>query len=112
MEWPYIEALNFESKFLLPLGVFGVLYPHNCFNKQVINMALIEQLSPKADDLWFKALSMIEGTQVSIANKKTKKPTMIPETQKTTLKKHNVSRDNNRIQWINLMKYFNINANS
>jgi hypothetical protein len=107
-QWPYVEKLNFEDRFLLPLGVYGVLYPPNCFNAAVTNIDLIERLSPKADDLWFKALSIIEGTQVKIIGEKINKPTMVLGTQKITLKKHNVSQDNNRIQWKKLMDHFKI----
>ncbi len=107
-DWPYVDKLNYEDRFLLPLGVFGVLYPPNCFHEDVSNMNLITQLSPKADDLWFKALSMIIGTEVSIINKKINKPTLVLGTQKITLKNHNVSQDNNRTQWKNLMDYFKI----
>ncbi len=110
-QWPYVGKLNFEDRFLLPLGVFGVLYPPNCFNTAVTNMDLIEQLSPKADDLWFKALSIIEGTQVKIIGGKVRNPTMVLGTQKITLKKHNVSEDNNRTQWKKLMDFFKIEVN-
>lgn len=107
-DWPYIDTLNLEDRFLLPLGVFGVLYPPNCFDADVSNVDLITKLSPTADDLWFKALSMIKGTNVSIINKKVHKPTLVLGTQKITLKNYNVSQDNNRIQWENLMNYFKI----
>lgn len=108
IDWPYVEKVNFEDRFLLPLGVFGVLYPPHCFHKDVTNMQLISTLSPKADDLWFKALSMIEGTEVSIIRKKIDYPTLVLGTQKITLKNHNVSQDNNKIQWKNLMDHFKI----
>lgn len=107
-KWPYVEKLNYESRFLLPLGVFGVLYPPNSFDEKVTNIELIETLSPKADDLWFKALSLIKGTEVAIAGNKIKKPTLILKTQEITLKNHNVSQDNNRIQWDKLVDYFSI----
>lgn len=106
--WPYIDTFNEEDRFLLPLGVFGVLYPPNCFNAAVSDIELISKLSPKADDLWFKALSMINGTKVKIINEKVRKPTLILGTQKITLKNHNVSQDNNRIQWKYLMDHFKI----
>ncbi len=107
-KWPYIEDLNYESRFLLPLGVFGVLYPPNCFNENVTNMELIEALSPKADDLWFKALSLINGTEVSIVASKIAKPTLVLKTQEISLKNFNIGQDNNRIQWDRLAEYFNI----
>lgn len=109
-DWPYVEKVNFEDRFLLPLGVFGVLYPPERFDADVSNMQLINKLSPKADDLWFKALSMIHGTEVSIIHKKISKPTLVLGTQKITLKNHNVSQDNNRLQWKNLMDYFKISV--
>ncbi len=110
-EWPYIEELNYEARFLLPLGVFGVLYPPISLNKEVSNMELITELSPKADDLWFKALSMVKGISVSIVGQVIKKPTMILGSQKVTLKKFNITQDNNRLQWKKLMDYFNFAIN-
>ena len=110
-EWPYINKASYENRFLLPLGVYGVLYPPNSFNREVINIDLIESLAPKADDLWFKALSIINGTHVRIIDKEIRKPTMLLGTQEITLKKYNISQNNNVIQWKNLIDFFKIEIN-
>lgn len=107
-KWPYVKIPGHEATFLLPLGVFGVLYPPGCFDSRVTDTALIEQLAPKADDLWFKALSLLKGTQVSIACQIPREPTMILGTQEITLKTQNISHDQNRLQWKKLMEFFKI----
>ncbi len=51
-----IEGLN-----VLPLGVGGVLYPPRILDEKVFDLALQRQLAPKADDIWFKAMSLLGG---------------------------------------------------
>ncbi len=105
-KWSYVKKKT-SSKFLLPLGVFGVLYPANSLNEKVFDLKLMNELAPKADDLWFKAMSLLNNTPVSISEK-TIQPVTIINTQEITLKRFNVSQDNNRIQWEKLMNTFNI----
>lgn len=52
------------SPYLIPEGFSGVLYPPHSLSKQVFDEALFMRLSPTADDLWFKAMGLIEGTPV------------------------------------------------
>jgi len=51
-----ISPLNF------PLGVGGVLYPPNCFSEEVFNEAVFMDICKYADDVWFKAMSLLNGT--------------------------------------------------
>lgn len=49
-------------------GVGGVLYPPGCLYKDVFNEELFTQLSPKADDVWFWAMAVLNKTKICIAN--------------------------------------------
>ncbi|PZD77001.1 glycosyl transferase [Mesonia sp. K7] len=106
-KWPYVYAHQISSKFLLPLGVFGVLYPPNSLNEEVFNIEQMNLLAPKADDLWFKAMGLLNDAPVVIT-KKTLHPITILNTQEITLKRYNVSQDNNRLQWKKLMEVYQI----
>ena len=93
----------------LPIGANGVLYPVNCFNEEVFNEKLFLKLTPKADDLWFKAMSFINNTVSIPSSNPPKPPIPIAATQRVSLKKHNVDKDHNSIQWKNVSDYYNIN---
>lgn len=99
---------NFKDSRVLPIGASGVLYPPNSLHTEVQNIELFLELCPNADDLWFKAMSHINGT-ISIQSKNTPKtPIPIAGTQSISLKKSNVALDKNRIQLQSIIDYFNI----
>lgn len=51
-----VTPLNF------PTGVGGVLYPPHCFSNEVLNSETFMALCPKADDIWFYAMALLNGT--------------------------------------------------
>ncbi|MDR2835486.1 MAG: hypothetical protein LBV69_04715 [Bacteroidales bacterium] len=59
---------NFCIKNLIPdrlnffTGVGGVLYPPNSLYKDVVNEDFFMQLAPNADDVWFNAMAIKQGT--------------------------------------------------
>jgi len=108
LEWNHIHKQPQNSKYVLPLGVFGVLYPPNSLDPNVFKVNLFTKLAPKADDLWFKAMSLLANTASRITENKPKKPILILGTQKIALKRTNKHQDFNRIQWIKLMKHFKL----
>lgn len=57
-----ISNLNF------PTGIGGILYPPNSLNKNVIDETLFTRLAPSADDIWFKAMSLLNNTPVKRIN--------------------------------------------
>ena len=107
-KWPYTKKQPVDCKNLLPLGVYGVLYPPYSLDERYFDMDLINKLSPKADDLWFKAMSMIKGTEIYIPKNIPNNPVLILGTQEITLKHHNIGEDKNRKQWGLLVDYFGI----
>lgn len=52
------------SNRFLPEGFNGILYPPHSLSKEVFDEELFMQLSPTADDLWFKAMSLLAGTPI------------------------------------------------
>lgn len=92
----------------LPLGYGGVLYPPNSLPEITTNTQLFKKLSPKADDLWFKAVSWHNGTKSRRAPEVSEKPYPIPFSQVVSLQKSNVKGDANRDQWIALASHFKI----
>ena len=63
-KWKYgyncydISPLNFAT------GCGGVLYPPNCFNKEVLNEEVFFDICHYADDIWFKAMSLLNNVSV------------------------------------------------
>ena len=65
---PYLEWMKYDlKKFsqcinLFPTGVGGVLYPPGSLNKELFNPDIFMKLCPTADDVWFKAMSLLNRT--------------------------------------------------
>ena len=51
------------SMLLFPTGVGGVLYPPGTLNPEVFNQTVFRQICPTADDVWFKAMSLLQGVR-------------------------------------------------
>jgi poly(ribitol-phosphate) beta-N-acetylglucosaminyltransferase len=47
-----------------PYGTGGVLYPPHSLHPMVADVATFRRLCPKEDDIWFKAMAMLQGTPV------------------------------------------------
>ena len=64
-------------------GVGGVLYPPGCLYKDILNEKLFMEFAPKADDVWFWAMALLNGTKTSVAQNCTKQLTYInPERER------------------------------
>lgn len=63
---PYLEWVQRGSKgcdiYNFPTGVSGILYPPHCYHEDMTNKELFLKLCPHADDVWFKAMTMLKGT--------------------------------------------------
>ncbi|MEH6680950.1 MAG: hypothetical protein V7724_10410 [Sediminicola sp.] len=108
-QWPSHNSAGLTSARILPVGAAGVFYPQDSLSPTVFDVALFMQLAPKADDLWFKAMSLLKGTTSVQADIVPKQPLPIMGSQKVSLKKQNIGQDLNRQQWLALSEYFNLN---
>jgi len=57
------ESLNFKNFFT---GAGAVLYPPHSLYKDTANVELFTELAPKADDIWFWAMAVLNGTKIKI----------------------------------------------
>lgn len=105
-EWKTEARTDISEPWLMPIGYGGVLYPPHCLYSDVQNRELFLQLTPKADDLWFKAMSYLAGTNTRRSANPGKKPVPIISSQKDSLKKTNVRLDGNYQQWLALCKHY------
>jgi hypothetical protein len=62
LEWDFFIRDFQISKLNFPTGVGGVLYPPRSLYPDVTNEDLFMSLAPKADDIWFKAMALLNGT--------------------------------------------------
>lgn len=99
---------NNKPETFLALGSSGVLYPKNCFTNQVLNEDLYMELAPKADDLWFKAMTIISGRTIVKTNFDPENTYPRMATQKVSLKKQNIGQNKNNLQWEALVDYFKL----
>lgn len=60
-KWDYETNETNESYRIIAIGVGGVFYPANCFNEECLNVKKFMELSPFADDIWFKAMTLLNG---------------------------------------------------
>ncbi len=111
LEWPFVKEKPNNKKLMMPVGAFGVLYPPQCFDKRVTDIDLILKLSPKSDDLWFKTMSLLNGTISMKSTEYVPDPIPIIGTQFISLKQINNGQDYKRVQWEQISAYFNFNFN-
>ncbi|MDG1938437.1 MAG: hypothetical protein P8I62_06260 [Pseudomonadales bacterium] len=106
--WSTIKAKDYSHVNLLPIGYGGVLYPAGALYADVTNRDLYMELAPKADDLWFKAMSFLKGTPVRRSSNPGEKPMPIIGAKGSSLAKENVFQDGNRIQWQAICNHYQI----
>ena len=63
----YISSLiRKPSAFNKLTGAGMVLYPPQCFDKEVFNIKLFERLAPTSDDIWFHLQALRNGFKVKV----------------------------------------------
>jgi hypothetical protein len=107
-DWEFEKRAGTTNPQLLPLGSGGVLYPPGCLHNMATDSSLYLKLSPKADDLWFKAMSILADTRSRTTRNQLTSPYPIINSQAVSLKKSNVNQDRNRIQWMTLVERFDL----
>lgn len=103
----YKTVIN--PKAFVPIGAWGILYPAKSLHREVFNIEKMMSLAPKADDLWFKAMAILNNTISTQASEKPKEPIPIIGTQKVALKKDNLQKDKNTEQWLAINNEYGIN---
>ncbi|WP_157378546.1 hypothetical protein [Aliagarivorans taiwanensis] len=64
VDWKWLaHGVPGPSFMLFPTGVGGVLYPPKLLHSDATNIPLFSELCPKADDIWFKAMALLNNVQ-------------------------------------------------
>ena len=64
LSWKAAQNIETPSLLLFPTGVGGILYPPQSLNSLVLDKNIFMKLAPTADDVWFKAMALLNGTKV------------------------------------------------
>lgn len=110
-KWKKKAQCKAPSFFNLSTGAGGVLYPPNSLYKDVLDKNLFTKLAPKADDIYFWAMAILQNTPTMIVKEGTKELTYVnPErerglTDETTLFSTNKQGGNDR-QLSNILNHY------
>ncbi len=105
--WRKVDLQGKLNSFL-PIGAWGILYPASSLSQEIFNQKLFLELTPKADDLWFKGMALLQGTNSRQSEDIPVEPIPIIGTQKISLKKENVGKNKNDVQWLALSNYYDL----
>jgi hypothetical protein len=83
---------------LFPTGTGGVLYPPGCLHEEVHNIDAMLELCPKADDVWFKAMSVLKGVPVRKVRPRFREFPATSGTQESRLWTHNQTGNDPQIR--------------
>lgn len=59
--WEFCTMDFTPSAKIFPTGVGGILYPPGFYYKDIFDVELFMRLAPHGDDIWFKAMSLLQG---------------------------------------------------
>lgn len=108
LEWK--ERNEREPSFnQFPTGVGGILYPPDSLNKEVFDQDIFLDICPNADDVWFKAMGMLNGTK-TVMNEGfgEDKFITIKKAQKNSLWQINVVENKNDEQLKKVFDHYNL----
>ena len=103
-EWKISKVKPSFNNFLT--GVGGVLYPPSVLHKDVFNVELFQKLAPYADDIWFWAMAVLNGTKINVIKKNYADLEYIEDTQKNCLWEINVTGKKNDEQLQKVLEYY------
>lgn len=106
--WPSNSDDGKSSFYLLPTGVGGVLYPISCLKGLDKHKELFLDLSPTADDIWFKFVTLSNNYSAHRVFEYNIHPVPHLSFDMKGLEKENVFNGKNDEQLICVMKFFNI----
>lgn len=107
--WRHNTTQTTPGHQIFATGGVGTVYEPEFFKDYIFNKELIQDLSPRADDVWLKFMAYLNGIKVVTNNKYNKDFVTLPESQKEQLIQSNVQAGGNDSQIRNVINYFKIN---
>lgn len=103
---------NFKSKKpeldLVPTGVGGVLYPPNCYHKDIFDIETFKDICFFADDLWLKIQVLRNSVGVMTLRTFSRDLINVGKSQDFKLVQHNALEGGNDAQFQNLLRHYNL----
>ncbi len=105
--WPRATPSTGPSRTFLT-GMGGILYPPGALAPQVMDLGLAQRLCPTADDIWFKAMSLLAGTPTRCISEVPVEFPTVRRAQRHSLRTVNVARGHNDRQFLAVMEHFDL----
>lgn len=113
-EWIHNYKATCEDKSIFLIGCNGILYPSECFHKDILNENLYMTLAPFADDIWFYFMTILNGTLVRQVKNPIRNLRFVNPYREygivsgSTLTQQNVGENKNDIQFRNVFTHYGI----
>lgn len=107
LAWPAARTRRPSLK-LFPTGVGGILYPPRVLHPEVFNKSVFLELAPLADDIWFKAMSLLNTVPIAMVKDKSVEFPIISGSQKSALWHENNVKGRNDEQFHKVFRFYNL----
>ena len=111
--WKKCITENKSSFYNFFTGAGGVLYPPNCFYKDIDNEELFMKLAPNADDIWFWAMAVLNDKKIKVVDDEPFRNLIYVNSEREvglnndfTLCSLNVRENKNDIQFENITNHY------
>jgi len=71
-KWNFIRVKNCASFLHFPIGKYGVLYPPNCFKKEVLREDVYSKKIKDNCDLWYWVMALVHDKKIRVVENSTK----------------------------------------
>jgi hypothetical protein len=97
-----------SSLWLFPTGVGGVMYPPNSLHPEVLNRSVFRKICPTADDVWLKAMSLLNNVRCQKVRPFDPEWRCVRGTQHKALRLQNVEYGKNDLQIRAVFEHYNL----
>jgi len=110
-QWGWLaQGYMGPSLWLFPTGVGGVLYPPGSLSPEVFNHDVFQRICPKADDIWLKAMSLLNNVRCQKVRPYSKEWPLVLGTQQKALGSQNVDSGQNDVQLRAVFDHYNLDS--
>lgn len=106
------EAVEKPSLRVFPTGVGGVLYAPGHLNPEVLNEQVFRELCPRSDDVWLKAMSLLNKTLCKKVPSRYGRFPSIRMPRERELAEYNISQGGNDRQIAAVFRHYGLSADS
>lgn len=110
-EWEHNAVVKHQPSFsLMPTGVGGVLYESRFFSDDIFSKSLFTKLTPFADDIWLKVMSVKNEVEVALTSGYSRDFISVGDSQKERLLAYNSKSGGNDEQLKAALNHFNLSV--